>query len=90
MIHGSTEVMSYASNLHEDLIQLPAPLSPTPHRFRSTFPDLVREESAEPIYPETDAFVADVDPTLMPEVFDIAQRQREAQVNHDCELDDFG
>jgi hypothetical protein len=50
----------------------------------------VREESAEPIYPETDAFVADVDPTLMQQVFDISKRERESDIYHDRKPGDFG
>jgi hypothetical protein len=46
----------------------------------------VCEESTEPIDPETGAFVANVDPTLVQEVFDIAQRQRHQY----AKLDDLG
>jgi len=90
VIHGAPEIVSLTSDLHEDLIQVPLPLWARPHRFRSTFPDLVREESAEPIDPETDAFVANVDPTLVKEVFDIAQRQREFDTHQYAKLDDLG
>ena len=50
----------------------------------------MREESAEPIYPETDAFVADVDPTLMQQGFDVSKRERKSDVHHHTELDDLG
>jgi len=49
----------------------------------------VREVSAEPIDPETDAFVANVDAALVEKVFDIPKREREPDMHHDAKLDDF-
>jgi hypothetical protein len=46
--------------------------------------------STEPIDPVADRFVANVDPSLVEQVFDIAQGQRKANVHHHRKLDDFG
>lgn len=38
----------------------------------------------------TDSFVADLDATLVQQILDIAQRQREADVEHHRQTDDLG
>ena len=73
MIHRSPEVMSFASNLHEDLVQVPLPLRAPAHRFGPPLPDLVSEVCAEPIDPSADTFVANIDPALVKQVLDIAK-----------------
>jgi hypothetical protein len=50
----------------------------------------VREVGAEPINPVTDRFMADVDSSLMEQVFDIPQGQRKSNIQHHRELDNFG
>ena len=90
MIDGSPQIMPLASDFDEDLVQVPLPLRAPLHGFGPPFPDLVSEVRTEPVDPETDAFVANVDPTLVKEVFDIAQRQREFDTHQYAKLDDLG
>lgn len=71
-------------------LPLPLPLWATPHRFRPTLPDLLRKVGAETIAPEADAFVANIDPTFVKQVFHISQRQRKSDVHHHTKLDDLG
>ena len=73
MIHRPPKIVSLPTDLHEDLIQVPLPLRRLPHSFGSTFADLVREVSPEPIDPVTDRFVANVDAAFMEQVFNIPQ-----------------
>ena len=73
VVDSSPEIVPLAAYLHKDLVQVPSPLRAPPHRFGPPFPDLVCEVCAEPIDPEPHAFVANVDPTLMKKVFDIAK-----------------
>ena len=51
-------------------------------------PDISREHRTKPVPPQTNGLVADVDPALEQQVFDIAQRQREEDVHHNHEADD--
>jgi hypothetical protein len=44
---------------------------------------------AKPIPPEPDDFVADVDPALGQEIFDVAQRQWVYHVHHHYQTDDL-
>jgi hypothetical protein len=47
------------------------------------------EVSPEPIHPETDTFVTDIDPAFVEKVLDVAQRQRESDIHHHAKLDDL-
>ena len=48
------------------------------------------EVCAEPIDPEADALVADINAALMEHVFDILERERESDMHQYGELDDLG
>ena len=65
--------MALAPDFDEHLIQVPLPLRAAPHGFRAPFPDLMCEVRAEPIDPETDTFVADIDATFVEQVLYVAK-----------------
>jgi hypothetical protein len=90
MIDRTPKIVSLTTDLHKHLVQVPLPLRRLPHSFRSAFADLVREVSTEPIDPVPDRFMANVDPALVKQVFDIAQGQRKSDIHHDRKLDDLG
>jgi hypothetical protein len=52
--------------------------------------DLRGEHRTEPVPPEPHRFVADVDPPLEQQIFDLPQRQRIPDVHHHREADDLG
>ncbi len=80
VVDSSSEIVPLAADLHEDLVQVPPPLRDSSHRLGAPSPDLVCEVCAEPIDPETDAFVADIDPALMKKVFNVSERQWKSDV----------
>ena len=43
-----------------------------------------------PIDPEQNAFVADIDPTLVQQVLDISERKREPDIHQHGQVDDLG
>jgi hypothetical protein len=53
-------------------------------------PDLCRKDRPEPVPPEPDRFMRDIDPPLMQHVLDSPQRQRIADVHHHGQADDLG
>ena len=55
-----------------------------------TLSDLGRKHRAEPVPPETHGLVTDVDATFAQDVFDLAERQRIAEVQHHREADHLG
>ena len=71
MVDGPPQIMGLPTDLYEHLVEMPAVLWRLPHLFSSTFADLVREVSAETVDPVTDCFVANIDPALVKQVFDI-------------------
>jgi len=81
--------VSLLTELHKHLVEVPLPLRLLRRSFRTALPKLVREVSPEPIDPMADRFVANVDTAFEEQVFDVQQRQREADIHHDRELDDF-
>src|SRR6202034_550859 len=83
------EVAELAVDLHEDLIQMPAPLRIAAHVCDASLTNLGREHRAKPVPPEPDGLVADVDPALGQEILDVAQRQRVSHVHHDDQTDDL-
>lgn len=73
MINGSPQVVLDAVDLHEDLIQMPLPLCVLAHVRRSFGSDLSSEDGSETINPEPNALMADIDPTLVKKIFNVAQ-----------------
>jgi len=90
MVDGSPEVMRLSVVLHEHLVQVPLPLRDLAQVAGAANADLAGKHRTEPIDPEPHALMADVNSTLMKEVFYIAQRKRKSDVHHDRKLDDLG
>ena len=73
VIDGAPEVMLDAVDFHEDFIEMPVPLSMLTHVGCTLGSDLAGEDRTKTIDPKPDAFMADIDSTLMKQVFDVAQ-----------------
>ncbi|NBC19761.1 MAG: hypothetical protein GVY06_01730 [Alphaproteobacteria bacterium] len=65
--------MGLASDLHVHFMQVPVPLGELGQEAGRLNPDLAGEYRAEPVHPETHAFMADIDPAFMEQVFAIAK-----------------
>jgi len=70
-IDRAPKIMPFAVDLHEDLVEVPSPVGKCPHTIDALAPDLGREHRAEPVPPEPDRLVADLDPALVQQIFDI-------------------
>ena len=81
--------MSLAVDADQHLIKVPAPVRPVAPVY-PPFPDLASKHRTEPVPPIAHRLVADVDTTFEHDVFDLAQRQRIADVHHHRETDDLG
>jgi len=73
MVDSPPKIVPFSSDFDENLVQVPLPLRRLSHSFRPALADLVCEMSTETIYPVPNRFVADIDPSLMEKVFDVAQ-----------------
>lgn len=88
MVDGAPQVVPLAIDLHEHLLQVPAPAAGA-HALDAAFPDLRSEQRAEPVPPKPHRLVADVDAALVQQILDVAERKREPDVHHDRQADDF-
>src|SRR6056297_1346059 len=88
VINSTPQVVLFAIDLHEHLVQTPAPPAGA-HALDPPLSDLGGEDRTEPMPPEPDGLVADVDAALMEQVLDIPQREREANVEHHRQADDL-
>ena len=66
-----------------------APLRIAAHVRDPSLTNLSGEHRTKPVPPEPDGLVADVDPALGQEIFDVAQRQRVSHVHHHDQTDDL-
>src|ERR1039457_3524366 len=87
MIDGSPEIAELAIDLHENLIQMPAPLRIAAQMRYPLLTDLGSEDGAKPVPPKPDCLVADVDPALGQKILDVAQRQRVLHIHHHRQAD---
>ena len=88
MVDRTPKVVCFAVDTHKHLVQVPASV-----RVRSPIntscSDLCCENWPEPVPPEPNRFVADVNAAFKQEVFDLTERQRIAHVHHHREADDL-
>ena len=78
-----------ATNLDDHLVEVPAPAARS-HPFDPALPDLGRKHWPEALPPEPDRFMADLNAALMQQILDVAERQRETDVQHHRQADDLG
>ena len=88
MIHGTPKVVPLAIDLHEDLVEVPAPAAGF-HPFDPPLPDLGGEHRAKPVPPISNRFVADLDTALVQQIFDIPEREGKPNIEHDRQADDL-
>ena len=64
-------------------------MCPRTHSVHPSSTDFSRKQRAKSVPPETDSFMADVDAAFVQKIFDIPKRQREPDMHHHCQADDF-
>jgi hypothetical protein len=80
VIDSPPEVVGFAPNLYEHLVQVPLPLGTASALADAPFPDLGREHRAEAVPPKPNRFVAD---------FNAAPRPRRCVGNHQFRVRSF-
>ena len=71
---GMQKVMCFSVDLHENLVQMPLPIGVRSHPLDTLPPDLGSKHRAKSVPPETDRFMAYIDPSLVQRVLDISKR----------------
>src|ERR1700755_1801901 len=89
MVDCAPQITELAVDLHEHLIQMPAPLRIAARVRAPLLSDLGGEHRTKPVPPKTDCLVADVDPALGRQILDVAKRQRVSHVHHYDQTDDL-
>jgi len=89
VIDGTPEVVCDPIYLHENLVQMPLPLGPGAHPVGSSSSDLRREHRTKPVPPEPHGFMADINATLVQQIFDVSQRQRKPDIHHHSKTNHF-
>jgi len=74
--------MCLAINLYKHFIDVPAPVSKSPHPADPLPLDVSRKQWAETVPPHPDRFVTNIDAALCKQVFDIPQRRRKSDIYH--------
>jgi hypothetical protein len=78
-----------AVDRHKPLIQVPLPACTRPYSISPSVADLNGQHRAKSVPPKPDRLMADVDASLMQQIFDIANRKWESDVQHHCQADDL-
>lgn len=73
MIDGAPEIMLLAIDFDEDLIEMPSPLRTLAHTLRSLLSNFRRKHRIKPVPPVSNTFMADIDPALMKQIFNVSQ-----------------
>src|SRR6056297_1629700 len=89
VVDGSPEVVPLAVDLYENLVEVPSPVAGF-HAPDAPLPDLGGELRPKPVPPEPNRLVTDLDTTLVQQILDVPERQREPDVHHDRQADDLG
>jgi len=81
--------MGLTIDLHKHLIDVPAPLTKTSHPADPLTLDIRCKHWTEPVPPVPDRLMANVDPALREQIFDIPQAQRKPNIHHHHKPNDF-
>lgn len=90
MINGSPQIVGFAGDLHENLVEMPTPLLDLAHGMGAAFVDHPDEECTEAIDPCSNAFITDIDTPFVQQVFDIPKGKWVSDVHHHRNLDHLG
>ena len=82
--------MPLAVDLHGNLVQVPLLIRVCTHFLVKFGADFSGKNRAKSIPPAPQSFVADVDPALVQQVLDIAERKWKSNIHHDRQADDLG
>lgn len=71
VISRTPKVMPFAVNFHENFVKMPSPVRVKSRPIDPFSKDLRREHRAKPVPLETDGFVADINTSLVQQIFHI-------------------
>ena len=90
MVNCPPEVKPLVFDLHEHFVDVPSPVGIRTHPVDTSALNLGGKDRTEPVPPEPDRFMADIDPAFVEKILDIPQREWEPNVHHHRQADDLG
>ncbi len=90
MIDSPPKIVPLAIDLHENLVEVSLAFRECTKLLDPFASNLRSKHWAEPVPPESDGFVADIDPAFVQQIFDIPQRKRKSDIKHHGQADDLG
>lgn len=82
-------IKSLSVDFYKHLVQMPLPVRVGSHSIHPFSANFRGKHRAEPNPPETDGFMADIDPTFVEKVHNFAQRKWQPNVEHHRQADDL-
>jgi hypothetical protein len=82
VIESSPEVLTFTIDFQEDPVDMPLPSREGTQLLYPTAPNLGCELRPKPTPPEADSFMADVKASLVQQILDVPERQRESDIQH--------
>jgi hypothetical protein len=89
VIHLPPELVPHPIDLYKNLVQVPAPLRLRPHALHPLVPDFCRKYRTKPVPPVPHGYMADFNPAFVQQILNVAQRQREPDIQHYRQADDL-
>jgi len=90
VIYSAPQVVRFAVDLHENLVQVPLPIRMRTNLLNPFPSDLGRKHRPKPVPPETDRLMTDIDAAFVQQIFDVPERKREPNIHHNRQADDVG
>ena len=82
VINRTPRVSCPAIDLHENLVQIPAPTGPRPHPVDAPLTDFRSKHRSKPVPPKLYRLMADLDAELVQQILDFVQREWKAHLQH--------
>lgn len=90
VVDSTPEAVLHPIDLHEDLIEVPAPMLMRAHGVDAPPADHGRENHPEPVLPKPHGVMRDLDSALVQKILHVAQRERGTDMQHHRQTDDPG
>jgi hypothetical protein len=89
VIYGALQVVRFTVDLHKHLIQMPLPIRMSTKLLTPFLSDFSCKQWAEPVPPEANRLMADIDPAFVQQIFDVPERERITHIHHHRQANDF-
>jgi hypothetical protein len=89
VIYGAPEVVGFAVDLYELLVQMPLQVRMTAKVLNPFSSNLRGKHRTETVPQEPHGFMADIDAALMQQILDVAKGKRKPDVHHHSKVDDL-